>query len=51
MHDNPLYRLQAKEAKADAYILKSQLKSNLALLLNNHQEKKVNEGDKNIFTV
>lgn len=26
MHDNPIYRLQAMEAKADAFILKSSLK-------------------------
>jgi len=26
MHDNPIYRLQAREAKADAFILKTSLK-------------------------
>lgn len=29
MHDNPLYRLQAQEAKADGFLLKSQLKNSL----------------------
>ena len=29
MHDNPIYRLQAMEAKADAFILKSTLKPTL----------------------
>jgi hypothetical protein len=29
MHDNPIYRLQAEEAKADRFILKSVLKPTL----------------------
>lgn len=28
-HDNPLYRLQAQEAKADGFLLKSELKNSL----------------------
>lgn len=29
IHDDPLYRLQAQEAKADGFLLKSELKSSL----------------------
>lgn len=36
MHDNPLYRSQAHEAKADEFILKSTLKPNLVAALNSY---------------
>lgn len=33
MHDNPMYRQHAQEAKADGFLFKSQLKENLEVML------------------
>lgn len=36
MHDNPLYRLQASEARADDFVVKSSLKSKLVATLSSY---------------
>ncbi|HXG39042.1 MAG TPA: response regulator transcription factor [Bacteroidota bacterium] len=36
MHDNPLYRLQASEARADDFVVKSSLKAKLVATLDSY---------------